>query len=67
MDTIERARVAREELDHIKYLMKTGQISFDTARERAVEPLKALNAGMATLSRQYGMKHRVVGFSAYMR
>lgn len=58
---------AREALDKIKSLMKTGRISYGAAREFAEPFLETLNKESAKISRAHGMTPRKTGFTSYMR
>lgn len=67
MKIIKKAREARRELEQIKCLLKTAQISYEGAKTKAKNPLKDLNAGMAQISKQHGFKHRQVVFAGFFR
>ena len=67
MDILRQAKKAKEDLDQIKFLLKTAQISYDEAKLRAVLPLQQLSAGMAVISKQHGFKPRSVSFASFMR
>lgn len=58
---------AKARLDEIKSLLKTGELSFDDARELAKEPLQILNEEMEKIAKQFKRKHRKVVFTSYMR
>lgn len=62
-----RGRKAKARLDEIKSLYKTGRVSYDEAKELALEPLNTLNEEMANLAREFGRKHRIVQFAGFMR
>ncbi len=65
---IEAGRLAKNRLDEIKYMLRTGQMSYDEAKEASSEPLEALYAGMVEVSRKHGFgKPRKPSFAGMMR
>jgi len=64
---IESARIAKLKLDEIKFLLKTGQITYDDAQKQSQKPLELLNEGMAVIARQHGFKGRKTNFTSFMR
>ena len=65
---IEAGRMAKDRLDEIRFKLKTGQISYDEAKEAALEPLEDLYAGMVEVSKKYGFgKPRKPNFAGMMR
>lgn len=67
VSSLKKGWETKERLDEIKYLLKTAQISYDTAKEQAEIPLKILNKRMEGISKRFGRKHHKVRFITYMR
>lgn len=61
------ARQAKEELDTVKYLLKTGSISFDEAKARSSQPLRTINTYMEKRAQDFGVRHHAIHFTGYMR
>lgn len=62
-----RGRKDKARLDEIKSLYKTGRVSYDEAKELALEPLNTLNEEMGRIAKEFGRKHRIVAFVGFMR
>lgn len=58
---------AKLKLDEIKYLLKTGQIDYDEAKEKAKRPLEEMNEEIVRISKEHNMRPRKVSFAGYMR
>lgn len=59
--------MAKDRLEEIKFLMKTGEISYEEAQKLAKEPLEAMNAGLERISKEFGERHRPITFLRFMR
>ncbi len=61
------ARIAKVELDSIKYQLKIGRISYEEAKGMSSSPLLSFNEGMRLISQEHGFKHHNIGFARFMR
>lgn len=61
------AQLPMLKLKEIKILLKSGQISFDEAKQKAEQPLKELNERIAQVAKRYGFKPRAMDFTGMMR
>lgn len=64
---MENKHQAKQKLDEIKYLLKRGEITYDVAKEMAVEPLKEMNEKMEKIAKEFGRKAHKVTFAGFMR
>ena len=62
-----KGSTARNKLEEIKMLFKSGQIDYDQAKDMAKEPLKILNEEMEKIARKFGRVHKNVNFINFMR
>jgi ribosomal protein S11 len=56
-----------EEMKTIKMWLITGAISYDKAKEMAAPHLTAMNEQAKKIAKKYGLKPRLITFSAFMR
>jgi ribosomal protein S11 len=56
-----------EEMNNIKMWLMTGAITYDKAKEMAAPHLEAMNKKAQEIAKKYGLKPRLITFSAFMR
>lgn len=61
------AKRGKERLDEIRFLLKTGQVDYDKARELAMEPLENLNQGLAVLAKEHGFRPQKARLASFLR
>ncbi len=54
-------------LQEIKVLLKTGQITYDEAKEMAMPYIEKINQKIDDLSKKFKMSARTISFSSFMR
>jgi len=64
---LKEARVSKEQLDVIRYRLKTGELTYDKAKLLAEKPLKIMNIYMKQRAKDFGVKHRATHFIGFMR
>lgn len=62
-----QADLNQAEIQSIRFLLKTGEISYDEAKKRAEPIIKEMNKRIAEISKEYGMRGRNVSFIGLMR
>ena len=64
---LKEARVSKEQLDAIRHRLKIGELTYDKARLLAEEPLKIMNTYMKQRAKDFGIKHRSISFTGFIR
>lgn len=62
-----QADLNQAEIQSIRFLLKTGEISYDEAKKRAEPVIKLMNTRIEEISKEYGMTPRKVSFIGLMR
>lgn len=55
------------QLNEVKILLKTGQISYDEARNKATPILSKLNSRGEKIAKEFGRRYSPVTFTGFMR
>ena len=64
---LKEARMSKEQLDAIRHRLKIGELTYDKARLLAEEPLKIMNTYMKQRAKDFGIKHRSISFTGFIR
>ncbi len=59
--------MSKEQLDAIRHRLKIGELTYDKARLLAEEPLKIMNTYMKQRAKDFGIKHRSISFTGFIR